>query len=88
LSPFLPTGTQPYGALMAAALHYEILLADGLVVVDGADAYAPDGQMTTFYRCRDGRDTIDVWATRVASFRTADIVRILRIEPTIRACVA
>lgn len=65
---------------MAANLHYEVLLADGLVEVEGADAYAPDGQLTTFYRCRDGRDVIDVWATRVASFRTADIVRILRVE--------
>jgi hypothetical protein len=57
-----------------------VLLADGLVQVTGADAYAPDGQLTTFYRCRDGRDAVDVWATRVASFRTADIVRILRVE--------
>jgi hypothetical protein len=73
---------------MAANLHYEILLADGLVVVDGADAYAPDGQMTTFFRCRDGRDAIDVWATRIASFRTADIVRILRVESPAPVCAA
>ena len=66
---------------MAANLHYDVLLADGLVQVTGADAYAPDGQLTTFYRCRDGRETVDVWATRVASFRTADILRILRVEP-------
>ena len=66
---------------MAANLHYDVLLADGLVQVTGAYAYAPDGQLTTFYRCRDGRETVDVWATRVASFRTADILRILRVEP-------
>jgi len=65
---------------MAAPLHYEVLLTDGLIEVDGADAYAPDGQLTTFYRCRDGKDTIDVWATRIASFRTADILRIRRVE--------
>jgi len=65
---------------MAAPLHFEILLTDGLIEVEGADAYAPDGQMTTFYRCREGRDTIDVWATRIASFRTADILRIRRID--------
>jgi hypothetical protein len=65
---------------MAAPLHFEILLTDGLIEVDGADAYAPDGQMTTFYRCREGRDTIDVWATRIASFRTADILRIRRVD--------
>jgi hypothetical protein len=72
---------------MAALLHFEVLLTDGLIEVDGADAYAPDGQMTTFYRCRDGRETIDVWATRIASFRTADILRVRRVEdavPTVR----
>lgn len=65
---------------MAAPLRYEVLLTDDTVEVGGADAYAPDGQMTTFYRCRDGRETIDVWATRVASFRTADILRVRRVE--------
>jgi hypothetical protein len=65
---------------MAAPLHFEILLTDGLIEVEGADAYAPDGQMTTFYRCREGRETIDVWATRIASFRTADILRIRRVD--------
>lgn len=73
---------------MAAPLRYEVLLTDGLVEVDGADAYAPDGQMTTFYRCRDGRGTIDVWATRVASFRTADILRIHRVEAPAAVLVA
>jgi hypothetical protein len=65
---------------MAASLHFEVLLTDGLIEVEGADAYAPDGQMTTFYRCREGRETIDVWATRIASFRTADILRIRRVD--------
>lgn len=65
---------------MAAPLCFEVLLTDGIVEVEGADAYAPDGALTTFYRCRDGRDTIDSWATRVASFRTADVLRILRID--------
>jgi hypothetical protein len=65
---------------MAASLHFEVLLTDGPIEVEGADAYAPDGQMTTFYRCREGRDTIDVWATRIASFRTADILRIRRVD--------
>lgn len=65
---------------MAAPLRYDVLLSDGLVEIDGANAYGPDGQMTTFYRCRDDRDTIDAWATRVASFRTADIRRVIRVE--------
>lgn len=65
---------------MADHTRFEVLLADGLVEVDGADAYAPDGALTTFYRCGEGRATIDVWATRVASFRTADVLRIRRVE--------
>lgn len=73
---------------MAAPLCYEVLLTDGLSQVEGADAYAPDGQMTTFYRCREGRETIDVWATRIASFRTADILRIRRVEAAVPARVA
>lgn len=65
---------------MAELVRYEVTVADGTVVVDGADAYAPDGALTTFYRCRDDRSTIDSWATRVASFRTSDIHRIVRLE--------
>ncbi len=88
LSLFLHTGEGPYRARMAAHLHYDVLLSDGPVTVDGADAYAPDGSFTTFYRCGNGRETIDVWATRVASFRTADILRILRVEATAHVRVA
>ena len=73
---------------MAELVRYEVTVADGTVEVDGADAYAPDGTMTTFYRCRDGRATIDAWATRIASFRTADIRRIVRVEATAPAWVA
>ena len=73
---------------MAELVRYEVTVADGVIDVDGADAYAPDGAMTTFYRCRDGRHTIDSWATRVASFRTADIRRVVRIEAPAPARVA
>ncbi len=59
---------------------YEVRIGDAVIEVRGADAYAPDGALTTFYRCRDGRDVVDVWATRVASFRTADIASILRLD--------
>ena len=72
---------------MAADVCYEVTLTKETIEVRGADAYAPDGRMTTFYRCRDDRETIDSWATRVASFRTSDIIRIMRVEapaPAIR----
>jgi hypothetical protein len=36
--------------------------------------------MTTFFRRGDGRDVIDSWSTRVASFRTADLLVVRRRE--------
>jgi len=73
---------------MAELVRYEVTVADGVIDVDGANAYAPDGTMTTFYRCRDGRHTIDSWATRIVSFRTTDIRRVVRIEAPAPAWVA
>jgi hypothetical protein len=69
-------------------VRYEVTVGDDVVHVEGADAYAPDGALTTFFRCRDGRHTIDSWATRVASFRTTDVRRIVRIEAPAAAWVA
>jgi hypothetical protein len=58
---------------------YEVILRDRSVqVVDGADAYQQEGPMTTFFRRGDGRDVIDSWSTRVASFRTADLTAVRR----------
>jgi len=45
-------------------------------VVDRADSYQQEGPLTTFFQTRPGRTVIDCWARRVASYRTADIVRI------------
>lgn len=73
---------------MAGNPRFDVLLTDGLVQVDGADAYAPDGQLTTFYRCGEGRETIDVWATRIASFRTVDVLRVMRIDAPAHVRVA
>ncbi|HET9611627.1 MAG TPA: hypothetical protein VFP06_18585, partial [Acidimicrobiales bacterium] len=46
----------------------------------GADAYQQEGPMTTFFRRGDGRDVIDSWSTRMASFRTADLLVVRRRE--------
>lgn len=51
-------------------------------LVRGADTYAPEGALTTFFATRDARGIVDSWATRVASFRTADISSIERVVPT------
>ena len=58
---------------------FEVMLQDrSLALVDGADAYQQEGPMTTFFRRGDGRDVIDSWSTRVASFRTADLRAVRR----------
>jgi hypothetical protein len=49
--------------------------------VEHADAYQQEGPMTTFFSTRDDRGVIDSWSRRQASFRTADIVAVRRIEP-------
>ena len=75
---------------------FEVQLRDRTVeIVDGADAYQQEGPMTTFFRKGDGRDVIDSWSTRMASFRTADLLVVRRRdaagvaagEPTLRAVV-
>jgi SAM-dependent methyltransferase len=63
---------------------FEVMLRDRSVeIVDGADAYQQEGPMTTFVRRGDGRAVIDSWSTRVASFRTADLLAVRRREPAV-----
>lgn len=58
-------------------MTYEVRLKDGEVdIVEHADAYQQEGVLTTFFETRPDRAVIDCWARRVASYRTADIVRI------------
>jgi hypothetical protein len=68
---------------------FEVILRDRTVeTVDGADAYQQEGPMTTFFRRGDGRDVIDSWSTRMASFRTADLLVVRRVDgalPALRA---
>lgn len=60
-------------------MGFEVLLQSGRVVkVADVDAYQPEGAMTTFFTSGSTLQVIDSWATRVASYRTADIVAIHR----------
>lgn len=62
---------------------YEVTLRDGTSErIDGADAYRQEGPMTTFFRQDEGRRVVDCWSTRLASFRTNEIVIIRRRETT------
>lgn len=45
-------------------------------LIPGADAYKQEGSMTTFFALAEGRETIDSWSSRIASYRTADIVAV------------
>jgi hypothetical protein len=48
--------------------------------VDHADAYQQEGPLTTFFTTRDDGGVIDSWSRRQASFRTADIVAVRRVD--------
>jgi hypothetical protein len=92
LSLSMRTSVPSYVAPMPT---FEVMLQDRSVeLVDGADAYQQEGPMTTFFRRADGRDVIDSWSMRVASFRTADLLVVRRRDtattaagttPTLRA---
>jgi hypothetical protein len=63
---------------------YEVTLRDRTrEMIEGADAYSQEGQMTTFFRHGDGREVVDCWSTRIASFRTSDVLIIRRLDPEI-----
>jgi hypothetical protein len=58
---------------------FDIVLADGThEVVQGVDAYQQEASMTTFFRTENGRQAVDCWSVRVASFRTDQILTIRR----------
>jgi hypothetical protein len=60
---------------------YDVTLADGAQTEVRASGYVQEGPLTTFFSSARRRSTIDSLSERVASFRTADIRRIIRREP-------
>jgi hypothetical protein len=44
--------------------------------------------MTTFFRIASQRQVVDTWSTRIASFRTAEVIVIRRFEAEPAANVA
>ncbi|MGQ0617440.1 MAG: hypothetical protein ACT4PW_10690 [Acidimicrobiia bacterium] len=59
---------------------YEVILLDQTrALIDDADAYQQEGRMTTFFRHGDGREVVDAWSTRVASFRTDEVRQVRRL---------
>lgn len=69
--------------------RFVVTLKDRSVeTIDHADAYQQEGQMTTFFRHADGRRIVDTWSTRVASFRTSEVLSIRRTEETVAPLIA
>lgn len=69
-----------------ATTSFEVVLADGSAeVVHGVDAYQQESSMTTFFRNDTGRQAVDCWSVRIASFRTDQILRIRRLEAEVAA---
>ncbi len=65
---------------------YEITLKDQAPErIEGADAYAQEGQLTTFFRTASDRQVVDCWSVRLASFRTTEILAVRRIEDAVVA---
>ena len=57
----------------------------GTVRIEGADAYAQEGQLTTFFRTTSARQVVDCWSVRLASFRTSEILAVRRVEQSAEA---
>ena len=61
--------------------QFAIQLKEGQTVnVTEADTYPFEGPLTTFFSTGSNLQVIDSWSTRVASYRTADIVSIERCD--------
>ena len=59
---------------------FKITLHDRVETVEAADGYELEGPLTTFFRSDHGRGTLDSWSTRIASYRSADVVMVRRLE--------
>lgn len=69
--------------------RYRVTLKDrSTEEIDEVDAYQQEGQMTTFFRTGSDRQVVDTWSTRMASFRTSEIIAIRRLDPAAVAAVA
>lgn len=78
---WLLTGPPSYGRSMASSTSYTVTLRDhSTELIAGADAYATERVLTTFYRTGNARGAVDCWSVAIASFRTDEILSIRRIE--------
>ena len=58
---------------------FELIFVDGRAeVVSGVDNYEQKGPMTTFFQS-EGRNYVDSWSLRIASYRTVDLTSVRRV---------
>lgn len=78
----LSTARFPYGATMG----FEITLSDRSTEhVHGADGYAFEGPLTTFFQSSPGRaPRLDPWSVRILSIRTDQVLRIRAVDNDLR----
>ena len=58
---------------------FELIFVDGRAeVVSGVDNYEQEGPMTTFFQS-EGRNYVDSWSLRIASYRTGDLTSVRRV---------
>jgi hypothetical protein len=58
---------------------FKLKFLDGRAeLICGVDNYQQEGPMTTFFHS-EGRNYVDSWSQRVASYRTTDIAYVRRI---------
>lgn len=69
-------------------IAYEVTLKDRVERIDDADAYAQEGQLTTFFRTDPERRIVDRWSVRLASFRTSEVLAVRRVEHDVVAARA
>lgn len=62
---------------------FEITLADRTELVDEVDGYDLEGPLTTFFRSDRGRASLDSWSERIASFRSADVRSVRRLDSVV-----
>jgi hypothetical protein len=76
---YTPGSPQGSGRIVDGVPAFRIHLDDdGDELVTGADTNQQEGPLTTFFSTAPGRQTVDSWSVRLASFRTSRIVAIKR----------
>lgn len=62
--------------------QFEITFEDGrTTIVEGADAFQPEGPLVTFFATGSTRGEIDSWSRRVATYRSSLIISVEQLPP-------